>query len=129
MSRPTTTTDMEIIKEFRERLVRFYRFYDNKAGFSPIPATNKKGKQVTENEAWNNFESIVTMIIDGVIDFKSEIESYPLRKEIDDIKTILQYVIENKDVPLFCGCSPYQVNDLYAKLEKINEEYFNDGNE
>lgn len=128
MSRPTTTIDMEIIKELRERLVNFYRYYDNKAGVSPIPAT-KDRKPITEKEAWRSLSSIVSLITGGGIDLKHDVESYPLRKDIDDLKRILQYVINDKDTVLGCGVAQNLVDDLFIKLEIIYQDCFEYGNE
>lgn len=128
MSRPTIITDMEIIKEFRERLVNFYRYYDNKAGLSPIPAI-KNERPISEKDAWMSLSSFVSLTIGGSIGLKHEIENYPLRKDIDDLKQILQYVISDKDTVLSCGVSPHLVDDLFIKLEIIEKDCFEDGTE
>lgn len=129
MSRHTTTTDMEIIKELRERLVNFYRYYDNKAGLSPIPAT-KNRKPITEKEAWRSLSSIVSLITGCGIDLKHEIETYPLRKDVDDLKSIFQYVFNDKDTVLgCCGVAQNLADDLFIKLEIIYQDCFEDGNE
>lgn len=119
---------MDIINEFRERLVNFYRFYDNKAGLSPIPAT-KDGQPISENEVWRSLSSFISLTIGGSIALKHEVKNYPLRKDIDDLKCILQYVISDKDVVLGCGVSPNLVDDLFIKLEIIEKDCFEDGNE
>ena len=108
--------------------MNFYRYYDNKAGLSPIPAT-KNRKPITEKEAWRSLSSIVSLITGGGIDLTYEIEIYPLRKDIDELKRILQYVINDKDTVLGCGVAQNLVDDLFIKLEIIYQDCFENGTE
>lgn len=80
----------DVIRELHEALVDFFRLFDYETKQSPIPPSNKNGNE------------IITRLNDVVVwcklhhkDFTSQLATYPLVKDIEDLNVVATYVFDN----------------------------------
>lgn len=111
-----------IIESFRAFLIDFFRDNDNAFG-SPIPPKYKNDKHQVSAALY----CIAHFLCMDNVDFEKELRRYPLHKDVEDLNTILEYVLDNyqekwglyafkffKDFPL-----ESHLEDIHTTIEKV----------
>lgn len=111
------------IETLRELLVDFFRDCDKAFGVSPIPPTRDNKRHQVDVALF----SVARFLCENIDLFEDELKKYPLRKDVNDLGTVMKYVLDNFHEPW--GLHDYKffedypledcLKQLYITIEKV----------